>query len=231
MPEQSRTFGSFLCGTLPSIFYWPDYVSEFEADGLLSQIRASRTPWTHVSGRRLQALGGHVHERSGSLVPAPLPTWARPILARLEADTGLFTEGPPNHILLNHYPASGGILPHEDGPLYFPVVCILSLGSPTVMHFTAKRDCKCPNDLPESVAVTLKPRSLLVFKDEAYTAYLHGIEEGDTDAVGPEVVNAESLTKEELDGGSLARSGDRFSLTIRRVRKTQKPLIRLSGGR
>ncbi len=34
-----------------------------------------------------------------------------------------------------------------------------------------------PSELPESLAIALKPRSLLVFKDEAYTNYLHGIDE------------------------------------------------------
>jgi hypothetical protein len=36
-------------------------------------------------------------------------------------------------------PIHAGIFPHEDGPLYSPAVCILSLGSPAVMRFTPKR--------------------------------------------------------------------------------------------
>jgi hypothetical protein len=65
-------------------------------------------PHLQVSGRRVQAIGGHVHERSGRLLPAPLPGWALPVLERIASDTGVFPNGPPNHILLNAYPIDGG---------------------------------------------------------------------------------------------------------------------------
>jgi hypothetical protein len=41
-----------------------------------------------------------VHERAG-LLPAPLPKWLLPLLARLQADTGdLFHDAPLNHVLV-----------------------------------------------------------------------------------------------------------------------------------
>ena len=73
--------------------------------------------------------------RSGS----PAHRWLEPLLQRLAVDTQVFgPEQAPNHVLLNAYGPGQGIMPHQDGPLYHPGVCILSLSSPTVMHFTRK---------------------------------------------------------------------------------------------
>jgi alkylated DNA repair dioxygenase AlkB len=41
-----------------------------------------------------------------------------------------------NHILVNVYPPGVGIMPHFDGPLYFPKVVVLSLGGPAIITFT-----------------------------------------------------------------------------------------------
>lgn len=83
------------------------------------------------------------------------------------------------------------IQPHQDGPAYFPVVAILSLGSPVVMDFTPHSKFRLDtselkntvdtNNSNEEVfdtdqwkdnhhpfSVLLMPRSLLIFKDNAY---------------------------------------------------------------
>lgn len=75
---------------------------------------------------------------------------------------------------------------HQDGPAYFPVVAILSLGSPVVMDFTPHQKISVETgfsinnveDEEPSVtetderkgpfSVVLMPRSLLIFKDQAY---------------------------------------------------------------
>lgn len=87
--------------------------------------------------------------------------------------------------------------PHQDGPAYYPVVAILSLGSPVVMAFTPhSRLNSCKSTVMESVgdktsdvkaaeiegndgldkhqpfSVLLMPRSLLIFKDDAYSGKL-----------------------------------------------------------
>lgn len=82
------------------------------------------------------------------------------------------------------------IQPHQDGPAYFPVVAIVSLGSPAVMDFTPhSRLRSCTNNAEDtnsdgrtsdigkdkflgddrSFSIVLMPRSLLIFKDEAYS--------------------------------------------------------------
>lgn len=81
------------------------------------------------------------------------------------------------------------IQPHQDGPAYFPVVAILSLGSPVVMDFTPHSRLRLhAKDVEDNnsdggtseiekdkwlhdhcpFSVLLMPRSLLIFKDEAY---------------------------------------------------------------
>ena len=63
------------------------------------------------------------------------------VLARVARDTEAFGPGQAaNHVLVNLYERGEGIMPHEDGPLYYPGACILSLGGPAVMRFHPKRD-------------------------------------------------------------------------------------------
>ena len=88
------------------------------------------------AGRKLQNLGGMVHKKG--LVPAPMPSWCTPLLARL-ASEGVYGGQLPNHVLVNAYQPGEGILPHEDGPLYYPAVAILSLAAPAVVRFVRKR--------------------------------------------------------------------------------------------
>ena len=65
--------------------------------------------------------------------------WLVPLLQRLARDTQAFGPGEePNHVLLNAYMPGQGIMAHQDGPLYHPGACIVSLSSPTVLHFTRK---------------------------------------------------------------------------------------------
>ena len=57
---------------------------------------------------------------------------------RLHSETGVFSGHPPNHVLLNAYLPGQGIHSHQDGPIYNPGVCILSLGASAVMNFRQK---------------------------------------------------------------------------------------------
>ncbi|KAJ7525406.1 hypothetical protein O6H91_17G049300 [Diphasiastrum complanatum] len=170
-------------------------------------------------------------------------------------------------------------MPHQDGPLYFPVVAILSLGAPTLMKFmphskfatsikkriylsansNSDTETVLPCQLPEfhdvdsfntisrrkenfhpstvkdvtytsveplsglpsstnllrskgreqclendteaalqhehtnTVSVALMPRSLLIFKDNAYQDFLHGIDECDEHILDGKVANLSSL--------------------------------------
>eukprot|EP00887_Chlorella_sp_A99_P000057 scaffold16.g57.t1 len=243
----------------------PDYVTpEVEAQ-LLSEIHASRQAWRSVSGRRLQSWGGAIARR-----------------------------GLANHVLVNSYQPGDGIMPHEDGPLYYPAVAILSLGAPAVLRFARKRqpDACAADAGPAAVAaasvpaavgaaapqqrtdarsraaaepaaqarssaptaaeapaaggppappapggaarqeggrpaapladleasVICPPRSLLIFKNDAYTSCLHGVMEVAEEPIDASVVNAEACGLAR--GARLARGGERVSLTVRRVLRT-----------
>merc|ERR1719356_2148599 len=51
---------------------------------------------------------------------------------------------PMNSVRINGYQPGQGIYPHCDGPVYYPKVAILSLGSPCVFSFysrTGTEDC------------------------------------------------------------------------------------------
>ncbi|CAI5465942.1 unnamed protein product [Closterium sp. Yama58-4] len=193
---------------------------------LISQVASAPvTKWKNVTGRRLQSWGGVVHDKG--LIAQPLPQWLQHFTSRLSADLNSVFPSPINHVLVNEYLGGQGIMPHQDGPAYFPCVAILSLGLPGTMSFPPHQrllegsregsressEGACDRALAlleerreereggaeraefgkdemgraeagerglsshavvmrESVA--LPPRSLLVFKDQAYTAQ-HGL--------------------------------------------------------
>ncbi|BDA47812.1 Alpha-ketoglutarate-dependent dioxygenase alkB homolog 6 [Coccomyxa sp. Obi] len=214
-------------GRLPDLFYIPDFVSIDDETRLVNAIGSSKAPWIQVSGRRLRNYGGTVHEKLGCLLQSPVPNWLQPLLQRMAQETGAFGPGEEaNHVLLNAYRPGEGIMPHQDGPLYHPGVCILSLAAPAVMRFTRKRSATDnePTGGRESpvASVVLMPRSLLVFCGDAYHSCLHGIDEVETEVLDDTVVNRDALP--HPGGKSLQRGGERFSLTVRRVLRTKNIL-------
>lgn len=238
---------SYRVGTLPSLYYIPDAISAEEEQRLLTELRASKQAWKTVSGRRLQNLGGIVHKKG--LIAAPLPGWLQPLLARLAADTGgLWGEGLlPNHVLVNAYQPGEGIMPHEDGPLYHPAVAILSLEHPAVVRFARKGGSEVQAQAAAATdaaaaaegtaaqhhnfagrlvaSVACMPRSLLIFRDEAYTDCLHGILEAQVETIDGSVANVQQAGLQA--GQGLPRGGERFALTVRRVLHTYSLGIRL----
>jgi alkylated DNA repair protein alkB family protein 6 len=202
---------------LQRVWVLTEYVSTDEEAALLAACTGPAARWTQVSGRRLQALGGTVHAAAG-LLPAPLPKWVNPLLVRIQRTAGsLFGDEPLNHVLVNCYAAGEGILAHQDGPLYFPAVAIVSLGADAVMQFSPHQQLR--DSSAETVSVWLPRRSLLVFTDEAYSAYLHGIP-------GREVDDLAAVCNAPAGGATEAtRVGTRVSLTCRRVLKVRRNLL------
>lgn len=91
-----------------------------------------------------------------------------------------------DHVLINQYEATEGILHHTDGPVYLDTVAILSLSSSCLMTFRNKfnsEDIGKDDSVSEDVfSVLLQPRSLLVFSGIIYTQFMHGIADG-TDGI------------------------------------------------
>lgn len=140
-----------------------------------------------------------MHEKG--LIAQDLPPWLTRITQRITEKSGLFPSSI-NHVLINEYLPNQGIMPHQDGPAYYPVVAILSLGSPVVIDFTPHPNLSSGVDAHGNSAeakisdqeaavmsscgqldnfhpfsIILMPRSLLIFKDMVYSDYLHGIKD------------------------------------------------------
>lgn len=168
----------------------------------------------------------------------PLPDWlVKPVVERIHG-LGLFSDAPHgiNHCLINEYLPGQGIMPHEDGAAYHPVVATVSLCGTLVLDVTEKKRQKCEGGddddddddetWPTSWRIVQEPRSLLVTTGQAYTQTLHGIAEVSEDVGlnGDTVANWNLLgnpTIIEANGGKNLRS-TRISLTYRDVKKVSK---------
>ncbi|MGH0127720.1 UNVERIFIED_CONTAM: hypothetical protein FKN15_034219 [Acipenser sinensis] len=160
----------------------PCFVDSTSPDTVLpgSQVyNAPKPKWTQLSGRRLQNWGGLPHPRG--MLSEKLPDWLEKYAVKISS-LGAFAGKTANHVLVNEYRPGEGIMPHEDGPLYFPTVTTISLGSHTLLDFyrpfSKEREQEGASQTEESrflLSLLLEPRSLLVLRDDMYTCYLHGI--------------------------------------------------------
>ncbi|XP_064437495.1 alpha-ketoglutarate-dependent dioxygenase alkB homolog 6 isoform X14 [Mirounga angustirostris] len=131
----------------PIIYYVPDFISKEEEEYLLRQVfNAPKPKWTQLSGRKLQNWGPHCPLPGGlphprGMVPERLPLWLQRYVDKV-SDLSLFGGLPANHVLVNQYLPGEGIMPHEDGPLYYPTVSTISLGSHTMLDLYEPRQPK-----------------------------------------------------------------------------------------
>ncbi|XP_057446466.1 uncharacterized protein LOC130738494 [Lotus japonicus] len=260
--DAEEKLSCYKVGSLPTVFYVPDFITDSEETFLLHNIYGvNASKWKPMKNRRLQNWGGVVHEKG--LLPQPLPPWLTNLTKRMYEELGLFPS-PLNHVLINEYLPNQGIMPHQDGPAYFPVVAILSLGSPAVMDFTPHARLKLDSqdntdkdseggtleigeekwlDDHHPFSVLLMPRSLLIFKDQAYSDYLHGIQDSAVHCYDGVINETEALKYKESDGHhcsseealetigkeeckNIPRTSNRVSLTCRMVPKVHKNLFR-----
>ena len=213
-----------------------DWCTPAEEEYLLGRVyRPSGTacdPWQLVSGRKVQVHGGEVHEKG--MIPRQLPEWLGKILKSVRETCGddMFPGNVQlNHALVNEYEVGGGIMPHQDGPLYFPAAAIVSLGATAVMRFTphASQENVGAEESAETSSsmapfgVWLPRRSLLFFDGAAYTHCLHGIDGVAEDVLDESVVNWRSAVDRCAD--TRKREGTRVSVTCRNVLKVRKLLM------
>ena len=154
------------------VFYIPELLSETVGAAVVAAV--AEQPWVQLRDRRLQCHGGTVMPEG--TVAEPVPSHLQPICTVLES-AGIFDAAshPPNHVLVNEYAPGEGIMPHRDGPLYHPTVAIISLRSPIVFDFwPSAAAASDPTALPAR-SLLLEPRSLLIFRGDAYTDFHHAI--------------------------------------------------------
>ncbi|KAG7484007.1 hypothetical protein MATL_G00044260 [Megalops atlanticus] len=211
----------------PTVYYVPDYITEAEESYLLQQVyKAPKPKWTQLSGRRLQNWGGLPHPK-GMLVEK-LPDWLLHYAKKI-SDLGVFAGKTANHVLVNEYNPGEGIMPHEDGPLYFPTVTTISLGSHTLLDFyhpvsTVQESVPQTEQSRYLLSLLVQPRSLLVLRDDMYTHFLHGIQGVAQDTLTDRVAN---LCVTGASPGDCLPRGTRVSLTIRHVPKVVRATLLL----
>ncbi|KAJ5364117.1 Alpha-ketoglutarate-dependent dioxygenase alkB [Penicillium cataractarum] len=221
-------------------FYIPNFISEEEEQVLLQKISSAPLPrWTHLTHRRLQTWPSAL-TKTNTLLSSPLPSWLiTPIIEPRFKQLGIFADAPhaaPNHVLINEYRPGQGIMPHEDGPAYYPLVATVSLGAAIVLDLYEKEGEEGKEDLRiPRFRVLQERRSLLVTRGKMYTDFLHGIAERVVDGdLGAETVCNWGLLgeKDGFMGGSYERM-TRTSLTYRDVLKVAKVgnTLKFLGGR
>ncbi|KAJ5468407.1 hypothetical protein N7475_006159 [Penicillium sp. IBT 31633x] len=222
-------------------FYISDFITEDEERWLLQKVTSAPLPrWTQLSHRRLQTWPSALTQ-SNTLLASPLPAWLEsPIIKPRFAELGIFKDAPhgaPNHVLVNEYRPGQGIMPHEDGAAYYPLVATVSLGAPIVFDVYQKHTqgdgvdidtpAKAGSDVIGKPDVTRRPyyrilqerRSLLITRSKMYTDLLHGITETTRDEdLGPHsICNWELLREKEPYQDGWYERETRTSLTYRDV--------------
>ncbi|KAJ5130935.1 uncharacterized protein N7515_006974 [Penicillium bovifimosum] len=215
-------------------FYISDFITEAEEDWLLRKVTSAPLPrWTQLSHRRLQTWPSALTQ-SNTLLASPLPDWLQsPIIERF-SELGIFDDAPhqaPNHVLVNEYQPGQGIMPHEDGAAYYPLVATVSLRAPIVFdvydkHVQGDKD-ESGQDVAGKPDADRKPhyrilqerRSLLITRGKMYTDVLHGIAETTRDEdLGPHsICNWELLRDKETYRQGWYERETRTSLTYRDV--------------
>ncbi|KAF2249141.1 hypothetical protein BU26DRAFT_426018 [Trematosphaeria pertusa] len=245
----------FRVASLPPDFYYiPNFISEEEEASILQKIPAQR--WISLSHRRLQAHPSTL-TKNNTLLTAPLPPYlVNPVVERFKA-IDIFANTPhkePNHVLINEYRRGQGIMPHEDGGAYAPVVATVSLGAPICLEISRKpasredengATLQEPADTPPSLPLSTpsyniptrilqEPRSLLITTGSAYTELLHGIAplEVDEDLGSATVANWDLLAEPYVfeESGRRNERDTRISLTYRDVLKVSSAASKVFGG-
>ncbi|KAK3997235.1 alpha-ketoglutarate-dependent dioxygenase alkB 6 [Cladorrhinum sp. PSN332] len=221
----------------PAAYYIADFISEDEERVILQKVEtAPKARWRQLTHRRLQTWPSDLVKNT-LLDARPLPDWLeQPVVSRLlsipvlsdsnSEKANIFADSPhrrPNHVLINEYPPSTGIMPHKDGSAYHPVVCTISLGSSLCLNlYKSKEDGALD---PEPVwRILQEPRSLLITTADLYTEYLHGIEpiSADVNLCEETIANWALLREPSLHKDGLSQRQTRVSLTYRDVLKVSK---------
>ncbi|XP_068106623.1 alpha-ketoglutarate-dependent dioxygenase alkB homolog 6 isoform X2 [Hyperolius riggenbachi] len=227
---------SYMINKAPrAAYYIPNYISEAEEEYLLRQVyNAPKPKWTQLSGRKLQNWGGLPHPRG--MVPEKLPPWLQTYANKISS-LDVFGGNCANHVLVNEYKPGEGIMPHEDGPLYYPTVTTISLGSHTLLDFylpldkgSSEEEAQVPQTEEQRhvLSLLLEPRSLFVLREDLYQNYLHGIHPHMEDTLSNKVANLEQCVAQAEE--TLTRK-TRVSLTIRYVPKVLKTTLFLGRGK
>ncbi|KAI6901940.1 hypothetical protein KC318_g7732 [Hortaea werneckii] len=235
-----------------SLYYIPNFITLEEEQHILESIPPNK--WISLSHRRLQAIPSRL-SNTNTLLASPLPNWlAHPITDRFK-DLKIFSDSPHggvNHCLINEYLPGQGIMPHEDGAAYHPVVATVSLNGSLVLEITPKTASSSPaedqtsspedptsssptgektrNPPPRKTPwrILQEPRSLLLTTEPAYSTTLHGIPSvhADTELTSSTVANWDQLSCSTRE--KIAADGDRNERATTRISLTFRDVRKVS---
>ncbi|KAG5871495.1 hypothetical protein JTB14_030832 [Gonioctena quinquepunctata] len=196
----------------PTVYYIPNFITKEEEASIIKNVYSVPKPkWTSLSHRRLQDYGGVPHEKG--MIAEKIPPWLQIHMQKVD-DLNIFEGKKSNQVLINEYLPGQGIMPHTDGPLFYPTIATISCGSHTVLEFMEndeKRKKVCD--------LLLEPYSLVIIKDDLYSKFLHSISEREEDVIEG-CVNFNQCGS-SCSTGILKRT-TRISVTIRNVPKILK---------
>ena len=192
-PRPFLDLEKYKVGDIPNIYYIPNWVSADEEQTMLRILKSTpKDLKQQLDRRKVQEYGGSMCATCNTsfVAEANLPTWCSQVCGGL-TEAGVFTPATfPNNVRIHEYETKEGIAPHVDGPIYVPIVAILSLASPCVMSFYPRREpyenpmdhyndtFKFDGEIAKQTPVcslVLEPRSLLVFSHDVYWYHPHGI--------------------------------------------------------
>lgn len=154
----------------PTLYYIPNFITEEKEQMILKNIYAANSQqWTRLRNRRLQMIGGKPNDKV--MFEEGLPKWLTGEFLGLNDLHSFPGNKTINHVLINEYEVGQGIDYHKDGPVYFPMVFIISLESTVMLNFKiCERDEDYVDQCPyaKSFSVIAEPRSLLIFTDDIY---------------------------------------------------------------
>lgn len=228
----AETLQPYRINNIGSGFYYiPNYIdSNLETQVLDGTYSLPESRWTVLSHRRLLSLPGPLTgTKRDSLLHAALPSFLTANITDKFKELQIFENSPhkaPNHCLVNEYLPGQGIMPHEDGPAYYPITATVSLASHTVLEIYEKTATGEREQKPKW-RILQEPRSLLVTTGDIYSTTLHGIAElqQDEDLNEASIANWDTLGNRELYMSGTVERQKRISLTFRDVLK----VIRIGG--
>lgn len=219
-------------GNLASMYYIPEWIDEEQEGEFIRMADSDVSQWDRMGSRSSQEWGAG--DRCGcgrGLRREPLPPQLQKVADAVHTlgafDASLF---PMNSVRINAYTPGQGIYPHCDGPVYYPKVGILSMGSPCLFHFYPKvgnEDTMKWNasqhvpaghregDVPVT-SVLVEPRSLLLFGQDTFWHHRHAIDATSSEKVTSQVCNLKSL-EGRYEVGDVVNRTRRVSLTLRHL--------------
>lgn len=162
-------------------YYIPNFLNEGEEDHITREIaKLSEKKWTILSHRKLLSLPSQLTGTArDTLIDASMPDFLSNYILERFSELRVFGDSPygaPNHCLVNAYEPGQGIMPHTDGPAYFPVTATVSLNSHTILNIYEKNE-QGEREASPRWRIMQEPRSLLITMGKMYTDTLHGIDE------------------------------------------------------